>query len=271
MSSIPQFFVPPAVIRGDTVTLPPDAAHHARNVLRLAPGDPIIAVDGVGGRFACRLTEVSAKNVQATIEERGAATGEARTRITVAQALPKTSGQIEQVLQHGTEVGASGFAFWAAQRSVARLADGEKIEKRLARWRGIVQSSAEQSRRAVLPTVEWLPFAADVAKAVTGYDATLTLHESGSVSLARALADLPSGGGGGGGDGASELRLLVIVGPEGGLTNEEVTRFESAGARTVTLGPRVLRTETAALVALAQILYAREDGESQSDPDANAA
>jgi len=267
MSSVPQFFVSPDALSGDTVTLPTDAAHHARNVLRLAVGDAVVVVDGQGGRFVCRLTEVSPKNVRATVEERGRAITEPTTRITVAQALPKTSGQIEQVLQHGTEVGAAGFVFWAAQRSVARLADGEKIEKRLARWRGIVQSSSEQSHRGVLPEVAWLPFAADVARTLPNYDAVLTLHESGAAPLARALAALPQGA-----DSVSALRLLVIVGPEGGLNNEEVARFEAGGAKTVNLGPRVLRTETAALVALAQILYAREsDDDAPKETDADPA
>ena len=250
MSSTPRFFVPPGAILGDTITLPPDAAHHARNVLRLREGDGLIAHDGAGVAYHATVAgAVGSKNTPllAHITRRETLHTEPTTRITVAQALPKTGEKIEQVLQHGTEIGAAGFVFWTGFRSVARLADGEKVDKRLIRWRGIVQSAAEQSGRGVLPGVDWQPFAPDIARLVPNYDAAFILHESAITPLRDALAALPAG----------SNHLLVIVGPEGGLTDSEVETLAASGATPVTLGPRVLRTETAALVALTQMLVLR--------------
>jgi 16S rRNA (uracil1498-N3)-methyltransferase len=211
VSSIPRFFISPQAINGDTATLPPEAAHHARNVLRLRAGEPVILHDGQGFAYHATLNEMSGKTVSAAVTGRSVVTAEPETRITVAQALPKTSDKIEQVLQHGTEVGAAGFLFFSARRSVARLAEGEKIEKRLLRWHGILQGAAEQSGRGIIPTVEWIK------------------------------------------------NLLIVVGPEGGLDEQnEVSLLAASGGVSVSLGPRILRTETAALVALTQILFARE-------------
>ena len=250
MSSTPRFFVPPDAIVGDRVTLPPDAAHHATRVLRLQVGEALTIHDGLGNIYRATLAAADGKSVVARVESIEPSDAEPTLRITVAQSLPKTSDKIEQVLQHGTEIGAAGFAFWTAQRSVARLADGEKIDKRLARWQGIVQSAAEQSGRGVLPTVAWWGIGADaLAGHLPDFDAAFVLHESATQSL-RAVIDahLP----------ATATSLLLVVGPEGGLTDGEVSRLSGAGAAVVSLGPRVLRTETAALAGVAQVLFARD-------------
>ena len=249
MSSTPRFFVPPAAIADGTITLPSDAAHHATRVLRLRVGEMLTIHDGLDNVYHATLATADGKAVTATVESVERSLAESTLRITVAQALPKTPDKIEQVLQHGTEIGAAAFAFWAAQRSVARLSDGEKIDKRLARWRGVVQGAAEQSGRGILPTVDWWDGGADVlaTRHLPDFDATFILHESATISLRSALADrLP----------ASATRLLLVVGPEGGLTDAEVARFVGAGAVVVSLGPRVLRTETAALAGVAQVLFA---------------
>ncbi|MBC8104095.1 MAG: 16S rRNA (uracil(1498)-N(3))-methyltransferase [Cytophagales bacterium] len=250
MSSTPRFFVPPAAIRGDTATLPPEAAHHIRNVLRMEAGQSIVLHDGLGFAYSGTLTEVAGKAaVVAAITDRTPVAAEPTTRITVAQALPKTSDKIEQVLQHGTEVGAAGFLFFAGRRSVARLAEGEKIDKRLARWRGIVLGAAEQSGRGILPTVEWAGLTPDLVRRLGDFDHVLVLHEAATFPLADALRQVA----------VTAIRLLIVVGPEGGLDDQsEVPLLVGAGGVPLTLGPRILRTETAALVALAQILFARE-------------
>lgn len=248
MSSTPRFFVPPSAIQGDTVILPPEDAHHAVGVLRLREGEEIVVHDNAGNGLRCRLTRAQPKSASAAVESRYVVPTEPMTRITVAQALPKTGEKIEQVLQHGTEVGAGGFVLFQSERSVARMEQKDKIEKRLERWQGIVRGAAEQSGRGRLPTVEWERHAPDVARRIGEWDAAITLHEGATFPLREALQSAPLAG---------ATRLLVLVGPEGGFTDNEVTTFAAAGAAPVSLGARVLRTETAALVALAQILYAR--------------
>lgn len=251
MSSVPRFFVPPEAILDGVVTLPPEAAHHARNVLRLRSGEAVTVHDGTGMRYACRLTDVTPALVSAIIDEAVPADTEPALRITVAQALPKTPEKVEQVLQHGTEVGAAGFILFGARRSVAKIESGDKLTKRLERWRSIVRGAAEQSGRAVLPSVDWLPTSAALADTFGDYPSRLILHESASPTLRTILESEPA---------LSAERLLVMVGPEGGLADEEVERFARAGGTAVSLGPRILRTETAALVALSQILFAHRIG-----------
>jgi len=169
-------------------------------------------------------------------------------RVTIAQALPKTAEKLEAVLQHGTEIGAAGFIVWHSQRSVARLEAGDKRAKRLDRWRGIIRGAAEQSARGALPTVEWTEGGAELIARFPDYDAVLILQESAAPgSFRSSMETLP----------AAVSKLLLIVGPEGGLSDAEVAAFTAAGGRPVSLGPRILRTETAALAAVAQALYAR--------------
>lgn len=248
MSSVPRFFVSILDINGNSVVLPPEAAHHARNVLRLQEGEKIQVLPGDGTALVCTLTEVGKAAVVAHADERFTPDTEPETRVTVAQALPKTAEKIEQVLQHGTEIGAVRFVVFNAHRSVARLEyHSEKLSKRMIRWQGIVKSAAEQSGRAIIPDVSWMGEARHYSPFEE--DAVFVLHESATAPLRDALSVLPE----------SVARLRIIVGPEGGLTDEEVSHFQSEGAKVVSLGPRILRTETAALVALSQILYARGD------------
>ncbi|MBC8140451.1 MAG: 16S rRNA (uracil(1498)-N(3))-methyltransferase, partial [Armatimonadetes bacterium] len=143
MTPVPHFFVSPSAIVADTVTLQPDAAHHAATVLRLGVHDSLVVLNNTGTAYRARITVATPKSVTATIESAFAPDTEPRTRITVAQVLPKTGEKIEQVLQHGTEIGADGFVVFQSERSVARMETRDRVEKKTERWRGIVQSAAE--------------------------------------------------------------------------------------------------------------------------------
>jgi 16S rRNA (uracil1498-N3)-methyltransferase len=243
MSSYPRFFVPPQSITIATgeVLLPPEASHHAKTVLRLRVGEKFWAHDGQNRAFLCEISEL-ASTVRTVILEEVVLTTEPLLRLTVAQSLPKTGEKIEQVLQHGTEVGAAGFLIFESERSVARL-EGNKTEKKIERWRGIVQSAAEQSGRGVLPGVKWVGSSKNLIKHFGEFDAVVIFHEKATELL---TTHLPEG-----------QNILLLIGPEGGFSEREVLVFAEAGAVSLSLGPRVLRTETAALVALAQILVLR--------------
>jgi 16S rRNA (uracil1498-N3)-methyltransferase len=247
MSSVPRFFVPPDALNGDTVTLPAEAARHALRVLRLRAGERLTLHDGLGFAYHAVLVEGNGITATARIESKEPTRTEPRLRITIAQALPKTPDKIDQVLQHGTEVGAAGFVFWSAERSVARLADGEKIERRLARWHAITLAAAEQSGRGVVPAVRWANNRRELIESLGAYDTALALHEAASLPLRVMLDILPP----------QSNSILLIVGPEGSLSDAEISAFSDAGCQAVGLGPRILRTETAALVAVAQTLYHR--------------
>lgn len=250
MSSIPRFFVSPRdILNAAIITLPSEDAHHASVVLRLRVGETIIVLDNTGTEYEARLTEVGKNRVTAEIVESRPCDTDPQTQITIYHAIPKTAEKIEQVLQHGTEIGATGFALFSSARSVVRL-DPAREAKRLERWRGIVKASAQQSGRGILPTVHWhgtqLPL-------VSTEDAIpFFLHEKAAIPLRAALQQVP----------LTQNRFALYVGPEGGFTEEEVAKAVQMGAVSISLGPRILRTETAALVALSQILYARESPSS---------
>lgn len=252
MSTVPRFFVPSGTVTPEAtrLLLPPDVAHHAVGVLRLKAGESLILHDGENVAYDCVLEAGATSRAAAVaIAGRRLLQTEPGLRITVAQALPRTSEKIEQVLQHGTEVGAAGFILFSGARSVARLAQNEKVEKRLERWRGIVRSASEQSGRGVLPDVVWRNAARDVVgDDFPRFDHILLAYEMADKPLRLALDALPD----------SMTRILVLVGPEGGFSTDEVSLFIRSGADSISLGPRILRTETAALVLLSQILYARE-------------
>jgi 16S rRNA (uracil1498-N3)-methyltransferase len=217
--------------------------HYLLHVLRVKAGDVLEVFDGEGLAYDAKVLSLG---------ELGGALmlGEAREAprprsITVVQGLPKAE-KLELVLQKGTELGASAFAPASCARSVVKL-DG-KEEAKLARWQRIVEEAARQCGRATVPHVfPPKPLLAAIA-ALPGDPALLTLdEEERALPLSTAVASLGS------------RPLALIIGPEGGLTREEVNALAAKGAIGVTLGRLVLRTETAALAAL--VVLRHLDGE----------
>ena len=241
------FFVRPDQFASGLVNLDADDAHHLRVVLHAQPGQKIAVLDNSGREWPATLLEMGKTKAVARLGEPFSPPTEPATKITVAQALPKVMDKMEQVLQRGTEIGASGFWAFASERSLTHL-EGERHAKREGRWQAIIKTAAEQAHRAVLPTLRIDGGFADVI-AAGDFDAVLLAHEGErETTLKAALAASPT----------PPARLLVIVGPESGLTDGEVKAARRAGVRPVSLGPRILRTETAAMVMVSQILFALE-------------
>ncbi|MEZ5097472.1 MAG: 16S rRNA (uracil(1498)-N(3))-methyltransferase [Nocardioides sp.] len=163
-------------------------------------------------------------------------------RLTVVQGLPK-SDRGERAVEVLTEIGVDEIVPWSAARSVA-VWKGDRVEKGLARWRATAREAAKQARRTWFPTVTDLATTRAVAERVAAAPAAYVLHEGAAAALA-AVAEEP-------GDPPEEL--LLVVGPEGGVTPEELAAYVDAGARAVRLGPEVLRTSTAGLAAAAALL-----------------
>ncbi len=247
-----RFFVRPEQVQNGTVTLDADDAHHLRVVLQAKPGDSLTVLDGSGRAWPATLLAVGKNRAEARLGEPFEPGTEPATQITVAQALPKMAEKMEQVLQRGTEIGVTAFWFFQSERSLAHLT-GERHEKRLTRWHAIVKTAAEQAHRARLPTVRADGTLADVLAATPAFDLALFAHpDDAQKTLREALSDSPVIGGGG--------DILLLIGPESGFTEAEVGQAPRATTKAVTLGPRILRTETAALVMAAQILFALEPG-----------
>jgi 16S rRNA (uracil1498-N3)-methyltransferase len=242
--TLPLHLVPSlaGVRAGDAVTVEGDEAHHAVAVRRLRVGEAVLLTDGAGTMLTGsvlgtgkRMLEVRAETVEAHPPPQPA--------VTVVQALPK-GDRGELAVELLTEVGVARIVPWAAARSVA-VWKGERVAKGLARWRSTAREAAKQSRRSWHPDVAELATTDEVAGLLGEAALAVVLHEEASEPLA--AIDVPASG-----------QVVVVVGPEGGLTGDEVERFVAAGARSVRLGAEVLRTSTAGLAAVSALL-ARTD------------
>ena len=241
-----RFFVRPEQIVGEFVYLDGDDAHHLRVVLHAQPGTKISVLDGSGREWPAALTELGKTKAAAQLREPFEPKTEPNVQVTVAQALPKVGEKMEQVWQRCTEIGASGFIAYSSERSLTHLT-GERQEKRQVRWSAIVKTAAEQAHRAVLPSLSIVGEFRDVLASAGGYDMALLAYEGETDTLLKPTlaAQTPA-----------PKRILVVVGPEGGFSDTETKAARKAGVQLVSLGPRILRTETAALVLVSQILFA---------------
>lgn len=238
--SLPVHLVPSlaGVVVGSVVEVTGDEAHHAVAVRRLREGERVVLTDGLGtsvtGEVAFtgkRVFTVTAGSVEQVARPQPA--------VTVIQALPKGE-RGELAVEVLTEVGVDVIVPWAASRSVA-VWKGERAAKSHARWQATAREAAKQSRRSWLPTVTALASTADLAALVADADLAVVLQEDATVPLA-GLA-VPTSG-----------RVVVIVGPEGGIAPDELALLADAGAQAVRLGDEVLRTSTAGVVAVAALL-----------------
>jgi 16S rRNA (uracil1498-N3)-methyltransferase len=207
---------------------------HAAAVRRLRVGEALVLTDGAGALAGAIVT--AAGRADLTLDVQPAHhQPPPDVRVTLVQALPKGE-RGELAVELATEAGVDEIVPWAAQRCVARWRTPDQVDKGVRRWRATARESAKHARRAFVPPVHEPATTAEVGARLTGATA-LVLHESSVTPLA--AAGLPPAG-----------DVVLIVGPEGGLTEEELTVFGSAGATVVRLGPQVLRTSTAGAVAL---------------------
>ena len=270
-----RFFVEPAELTAERVALDGSTAHQIARVLRLRPGEQIVLLDGSGRERVVELVDVTPRRVGGIIRATRDSVGEPRLALTLYQALVPRD-KLEVVLQKGTEVGVSTFVLISCARSLVPRGDAVD-ERRLARWRRIVQEAAEQSGRGCVPEVRSpLGFADALAEAATRGPTLVAWEGERTRSVGAALREVlvrgrspqshPNPGGvGGGARLTASGTLSLFVGPEGGLTDAEIAKGHERGALTVSLGPRILRTETAGPVLAALALY--EAGELEPAPD----
>lgn len=230
---------------GDHLTLPKADSHHLLRVMRAEPGEPFTALAG-GWAYECRLAEVVEGLAVGQVITVSPAGGEPPVQITLFQGLAKGE-KMETVIQHGTEIGICRFVPVATSRAVVKL-EPKKAAERVERWQRIAREAAEQSRRGRVPSVEPLHSWKEAVARSGEFDLLLVPWEEGGEGLKAVLAAHPGA-----------RRIALFIGPEGGLSVEEVALARQKGAVAVTLGPRILRTETAPLVAAAAILFAQGD------------
>ncbi|MEU4523026.1 16S rRNA (uracil(1498)-N(3))-methyltransferase [Amycolatopsis sp. NPDC024027] len=236
-TTLPVFLAASVPVSGRAV-LDGEEARHAATVRRLRAGERLVLSDGAGTMARCVVEGVQAGRdplLTLAVEEHWTEQPPA-LRVLVAQALAK-GDRGELAVELATEAGADAIVPWRAARSVAKWEDGGRGEKALARWRATARAAAKQARRAHVPEVTEPVTTGELA----GLVATMSLAIVLESDVPERLTDLPLPDAG---------DVLLVVGPEGGITDEELTALREAGARAVRLGTTVLRTSTAAAVAL---------------------
>jgi len=233
--TLPVFLVD-ALPAGGSGVLDGPEGRHAATVRRLRAGEELVLSDGSGAQVRCVVDEVLDKDaLRLTVVERWAVP-DPTPRVVLAQALVK-GDRGELAVELATEAGVDGVVPWRAARCVTKWEEGPRGAKALARWRSTAREAAKQARRAKVPSVDEPVSTSGLVKRVSLAALALVLHESAKTALNS--VELPAEG-----------EVLLVVGPEGGITDQELVTLTEAGAHVVRLGPNVLRASTAAAVAL---------------------
>lgn len=244
-----QFFVEPDQIQGNTVIITGSDVNHIRNVLRMKPGEEIAVSNGTDGKeYRCGIETLEEDRIVCTlrfIKEDGL---ELPARIYLFQGLPKAD-KMEWIIQKAVELGVHEVIPVASRRAVVKL-DAKKAAQKRARWQGIAEAAAKQSKRRVIPQVgEVMSFDAAVKRAA-GMDVKIIPYElsEGMAKTKEVIGSIRPG-----------QDIAVFIGPEGGFEESEIRLATDAGIVPVTLGKRILRTETAGLTVLSWMMYQLEN------------
>lgn len=242
---MPRFFVSAPLQVGSQTVLDGEQAAHAK-VLRLSPGDSVTLCDGQGLDAQCSVASVSAGQLVLDIIAVEPSVSEPKLQCSIYMGFPKAD-KFEHVVQKATELGAYELVVFPCSRSVSRP-DAKSLAKKLERWQKIAASAAEQSGRGRIPQVLALDsFEAAVQRAAQAELSVLFYENERTLSMRAAVEK------------HHFLSASLMTGPEGGLTDEEVRRAQEAGMEVCSLGPRILRCETAPLCALSALMYAADE------------
>ena len=240
------FYVEPEQIQGDRVTISGPDVNHIRTVLRMRPGEEVAVSDQRSFHACCRIETLQADQVVLTAKEALADT-ELPAEVILYQGLPK-GDKMEWIIQKNTELGVARIVPVAMERSVVKL-DGKKAAARLERWQAVAESAGKQSGRTRVPQVEAVMSYAEMLEAAGECDLLLLPYESASgIEETRRLLHQAAAG----------MRIGILVGPEGGFAPAEVDKAQAAGFQVMTLGRRILRTETAGMAMMAALMLMLE-------------
>ncbi|AIC94049.1 16S rRNA (uracil(1498)-N(3))-methyltransferase [Shouchella lehensis] len=242
-----RYFIANKQMSETQVTVTGEDAAHIRKVMRMAVGDAIICVNETGRAVVATITALSEDRVSGDILSEETKQTDLPVYVTLAQGLPK-GDKFEYIIQKATELGVHAIIPFIAERSIVKW-DEKKMQKKLVRFEKIAKEAAEQSHRSSVPTILSPLNRQSLVTNLHTYDLCLVCDEDeakkgGKSVLKEQLEKVASG-----------MRVLIIVGPEGGMARQEVDQLTQAGAIPCSLGPRILRTETASLYMLAALSY----------------
>ena len=243
-----QFDVEPEQIQDKTIVITGGDVNHIKNVLRMKPGEEVLISSRDGGDYLCRVAELTADTVRMEILTARESSMELPARIHLFQGLPK-SDKLELIIQKAVELGAYRIIPVETKFTVVRL-DKKKEEAKKKRWNAIAESAAKQSKRSRIPEVTGVCSFEEALKEAESYDLKLIPYEcADGIKATRGLIEKAAPG----------MDIAVFIGPEGGFAEEEIAKASAAGILPVTLGKRILRTETAGLCILSALMLQLEE------------
>ena len=243
-----RFFAEPGQIGEKEIVITGADVNHIRNVLRMRTGEEVLIADGRGAEYRCKLTDLSENEVRAQILWKLDGNAELASAVTLFQGLPK-SDKMDLIVQKCVELGVDRIVPVSTKRAVVKL-DAKKEETRLKRWNTISESAAKQSGRGVIPAVSGVMSFEKALEEAKKLEVLLIPYERAEhmAETRRVMGEIRPG-----------QSVGVFIGPEGGFEESEVEEAVAAGARAITLGRRILRTETAGLAVMAMLGYLLEE------------
>ena len=245
---MPRFFVTRSQVQGDEIVIQGNDVNHIKNVLRMRPGDELSLSDGEGMDYFCKIASIDRDEVRVNIENSWNSYVELPIKLYLFQGLPK-GDKMELIIQKAVELGVYEIIPVRTKRVIVKL-DDKKESKKIARWQQIAEGGAKQSGRGLIPEVKPVMGFAEALKYASSLDATLIPYEKaeGIQKTREIIHDLKG-----------KKSIAVFIGPEGGFDEKEVEDAIASGAFPVTLGRRILRTETAGLTMLSILMFEFEE------------
>jgi 16S rRNA (uracil1498-N3)-methyltransferase len=241
-----RYFCSDDKIQNDRVSVVGGDARHLKTILRAKVGD-IISIVTECHEFTAKISDMDEDDIICEIIDEIETSNETKINITLCQGIPKLT-KMETIIQQNVELGVKRFIPLITERTVVKLKDKDRELKKLERWKKIAKESAKQSKRNIVPTVENITTVKELCKQLKSEDAEIIVpYELEDMKLLKEVLMEP------------KENYYIIIGPEGGFDIKEIEMFKELGAQIVTLGKRILRTETAGLVASTVVLYERDE------------
>lgn len=244
-----QFFVAPHQIQGKRIVIEGNDVNHIKNVLRMKPGEEIAVSNGCDGKeYGCRIVSIEEEQVICELQSVKEDDVELPSEVYLFQGLPKAD-KMELIIQKCVELGVYKIVPVAAKRCVVKLED-KKAKSKLSRWQGIAEAAAKQSKRRLVPEIGEVMTFGEALKFVKDFEVKLIPYElAENMGKTREIMESIKPG----------QRIAVFIGPEGGFEETEIQRAMDGGVEPITLGKRILRTETAGLAVMSWLMYQLEN------------
>lgn len=242
-----RFFIDPEQINQDSIEIIGDDVNHIKNVLRLSVGDDLTLCDGTGKDYNGTIDNMSNTSIKVVVHQVIDSINEPKIKVTLYQGLPKKD-KMELIIQKAVELGVQEIVPVMMDRVIVQLKDKKKEQKKVDRWNKISEAAAKQSRRGIIPKVVPPVSYKEAIKLSQANQLNLMAYENERNSLKNVLES-----------NKDALNIGILIGPEGGLTDEEVKEAIDQGFDSISLGKRILRTETAGLALTSVIMYAFDE------------